>query len=274
MKSHKFIVALLSATMILGTSITAYADSTYVVGAELSELFVNDSELSDGWHWVYDGTDSGGVICVYIQDGKRLRDTTTPDGYKVRYDGAWYTWDDGMPVTKVINYDYGFNRFPFSNTGELMENDYLGIKIKLTPDDFANGFDGWFGNWSGATNYRVFSAEFGEIRGVDNEFITVSIVPEAFGNSEYVSERVNLFHTEYLAGRSTMDMMPFDYTICGKAFHGTKTLSSVGSDDGSESYELFYPLPTGYCVRVNIDVRSEQGFPIGIDFLNTHMTIS
>ncbi len=274
MRNKKFIIALLSATMILGTSITAYADSAYVIGAELPELFVNDSELSDGWHWVYDGTDSGGVNCVYIQNGKRLRGTTTPDGYNVSmYDGEWYTWDEGMPVTKVINYQYSPNKFPFSNTGTLIENDYLGIKMSYTPEDLANGFDGWFGNWAGAMGYRFMSVEFGKEIGLGSEMVSFSIETGDKGNIETANQRAETFHKMYLDGFSFTDTVVCEYTICGKQFYGTKDYWPDGKGDVI-AYKLYHTLPTGQSLCVDIQVLSDEALQTAIDFMNTHMTIS
>ena len=54
----------LALALATGLSMPALADSDYVVGTENPDLFAFDEDLADGWHWVNDGTDSGGSVSV------------------------------------------------------------------------------------------------------------------------------------------------------------------------------------------------------------------
>ena len=53
----------------------------------------NSTWYQDGWHWI-DGNHDGIAECYYFDDaGWLLTSTTTPDGYTVDEDGAWYIGD-------------------------------------------------------------------------------------------------------------------------------------------------------------------------------------
>ena len=56
-----------------------------------------------GWAWL-DGDRNGTAECYYFDDaGWLLTDTTTPDGYTVNADGAWYVGapDNGVKEMEV-----------------------------------------------------------------------------------------------------------------------------------------------------------------------------
>ena len=55
--------------------------------------YEDGSYAKSGWAWL-DGDRNGVAECYYFDDaGWALMDTTTPDGYTVNADGAWYVGD-------------------------------------------------------------------------------------------------------------------------------------------------------------------------------------
>ena len=62
--------------------------------------YEDGSYAKSGWVWL-DGDRNGVAECYYFDDaGWALMDTTTPDGYTVNADGAWYVGDPDNAIDK------------------------------------------------------------------------------------------------------------------------------------------------------------------------------
>ena len=89
-----------------------------------------------GWQWIYEN--DGVARCYYFDDnGCALTNTTTPDGYKVDYTGAWVK--NGKVVT--IDYQAGMsqdtNWANFGGTYHIYRIDYNdGRTVNLNAADF------------------------------------------------------------------------------------------------------------------------------------------
>ena len=263
----------LALALATGLSMPALADSDYVVGTENPDLFAFDEDLADGWHWVNDGTDSGGSVCVYIQNDKRLRNTTTPDGSKVNTFGEWYTWNKLMPITKVMSYSFNGHKFPFSYDGKVLKNDYLGIQLTFDETDLQNGYDGSIANWAGAPYFRFFNLSFGKPIGMGRESFCLFISPTDYGNAEAAKQLNEFPHQYYLDGYSMFDSITYECEIAGKKFYGTKAFAP-DRDTSTQQYELFCSLPTGGSLRIYMVVLSDEAFKEAVDYLGTHLTLS
>lgn len=95
MKKTKLIASLAMAMSIMAT-IPAMANWNAGQGENSNRWWYGNEDGSychSGWFWL-DGNRDGLAECYYFDDaGWALMDTTTPDGYTVNADGAWYVGD-------------------------------------------------------------------------------------------------------------------------------------------------------------------------------------
>lgn len=94
------IAAILAATMVISSSMIAFAGQWQQTDSNWKYQNDDSTYATNGWQWI-DGNQDGTAECYYFDaNGIMLANTTTPDGYTVDASGAWT--ELGIVRTKAV----------------------------------------------------------------------------------------------------------------------------------------------------------------------------
>lgn len=103
MKKIKILAAIMAATMVIGSSMVAFAGQWQQEGAAWKYQNDDGTCTTGTWQWI-DGNNDGTAECYYFDaNGYMLANTTTPDGYQVDGNGAWIVNGVVQTQTSVAN---------------------------------------------------------------------------------------------------------------------------------------------------------------------------
>lgn len=257
---RKSIVALaIAATMVSSMSMTAYA-------TEVGSMYATLRQEADGsysyhekhykengnWaknEWVHYGDAFGCKVYKYFgNDGDVLTNTTTPDGYKVNSYGEWYEHCPGAAYCTVDDYFADQAYYPFSYDGLTLKNDYLGMAINYTAEDYEAGYNLEISNVQGVYLYSCW--------------VIKTPLGGSIGLGVYPTER-----DEYVAGRlgreednlSINEIVREEITFAGKTFSGYRQITTP-KDFESPSYDVGLGFSTASYSNEKMDFITETEF--------------